>query len=69
MDDEFEPRLGRIRSHGSKSDKRYAHQLRAAVNRAGGKQTRKPGSTLSRIGRGARQPRPFRRFPPAPRRR
>jgi len=52
MDDDFEPRLGRIRSHGSKCDKRYAHQLRAAINRAGGKQTRKPGSTLSRIGRG-----------------
>ncbi|WP_442755621.1 relaxase/mobilization nuclease RlxS [Methylocystis sp. JAN1] len=51
-DDDFEPRLGRIRSHGSKRDKRYAHQLRAAINRAGGKQTRKPGSTLSRIGRG-----------------
>ncbi|MBM3655310.1 MAG: DUF3363 domain-containing protein, partial [Alphaproteobacteria bacterium] len=52
MDDDFEPRLGRIRARGSKGDKRYAHQLRAAINRAGGKQTRKPGSTLSRLGRG-----------------
>ncbi len=52
MDDDFEPRLGKIRARGSKGDKRYAHQLRAAINRAGGKQRRKPGSTLSRIGRG-----------------
>jgi type IV secretory pathway VirD2 relaxase len=51
-DDDFEPRLGRIRTRGSRNDKRYAHQVRAAINRAGGTQTRKPGCSLSRIGRG-----------------
>src|SRR5690554_1907233 len=51
-DDDFEPRLGKIRSRGSKRGKRYAHQLLAAINRAGGRAARKPGSNLSRIGRG-----------------
>lgn len=52
MDDDFEPRLGKIRARGSKGDKRYAHQLRAAINRAGGKQRRKTGFAGGRIGRG-----------------
>jgi type IV secretory pathway VirD2 relaxase len=51
-EDDFEPRLGRIRARGSKSDKRYAHQLRAAINRAGGRHSRKPASGGARIGRG-----------------
>ncbi len=51
-EDEFEPRLGKPRSRGSKSNKRYAHQVLAAVNRAGGQAARKPGSGLGRIGRG-----------------
>lgn len=51
-DDDFEPRLGRIRARGAKVGKRYAHQLRAAINRAGGNQGRKTGFTGRRIGRG-----------------
>jgi len=51
-DDDFEPRLGRIRARGSKDDKRYAHQVRASINRAGGEHRRKPGFTGSRGGRG-----------------
>ncbi|OIR00512.1 hypothetical protein GALL_173850 [mine drainage metagenome] len=51
-DDEFEPRLGKIRSRGQKGTKRYGHLLLAAINRAGGKQARKPDASLRRIGRG-----------------
>lgn len=51
-DDDFEPRLGRIRARGAKTGKRYAHQLRAAINRGGGKHSRKPMSGGGRIGRG-----------------
>ncbi|CDX21466.1 conserved hypothetical protein [Mesorhizobium sp. ORS 3324] len=51
-DDEFKPRLGKIGSRGSKAGKRYAGQLRAAINRAGGKATRGGGFTGSRMGRG-----------------
>jgi type IV secretory pathway VirD2 relaxase len=51
-DDEFTPRLGKPRARGSKSAKRYAHQVLAAVNRAGGRSARKSGAGLGRIGRG-----------------
>ncbi|WP_214470766.1 relaxase/mobilization nuclease RlxS [Mesorhizobium sp. dw_380] len=51
-DDEFRPKLGKIGSRGSKAGKRYAGQVRAAVNRAGGQP--QPGGrfTGSRTGRG-----------------
>ncbi|MQX37633.1 relaxase/mobilization nuclease RlxS [Roseospira navarrensis] len=51
-EDEFTPKLGKPRSRGSKSAKRYAHQVLAAVNRAGGRAARKSGAGLGRIGRG-----------------
>lgn len=51
-EDEFEPRLGKIRNRASKTGKRYAHQVLAAINRAGGQHTRKGGFNGSRIGRG-----------------
>lgn len=47
-EDEFEPRLGKPRSRGSRSGKRYAHQVLAAVNRTGG---RAPRTEFGRIGR------------------
>ncbi|CDX53876.1 conserved hypothetical protein [Mesorhizobium plurifarium] len=52
QDDEFRPRLGKIGSRGSKGGKRYAGQVRAAINRAGGKATRGGRFSGSRIGRG-----------------
>ncbi|RWQ22753.1 relaxase/mobilization nuclease RlxS [Mesorhizobium sp.] len=51
-DDEFSPKLGKIGSRGSKGGKRYGNQLRAAVNRAGGKHLRGGRFTGSRVGRG-----------------
>ena len=51
-EDEFTPKLGKPRARGSKSGKRYAHQVLAAVNRAGGRAARKSGAGLGRIGRG-----------------
>jgi type IV secretory pathway VirD2 relaxase len=51
-DDEFRPKLGKIRSRGSKAGKRYANQLLAAINRAGGKHARGGRFTGSRAGRG-----------------
>jgi len=51
-DDDFRPRLGKIGSRGSKAGKRYAGQLRVAINRAGGKAPRGGRFTGSRIGRG-----------------
>lgn len=50
-DDEFSPKLGKIGSR-SKGGKRYGNQLRAAVNRAGGKHLRGGRFTGSRAGRG-----------------
>ncbi|MBI1330286.1 MAG: DUF3363 domain-containing protein [Alphaproteobacteria bacterium] len=55
-DDDFEPRLGRIRSRGSKRGTRYLHQVLRAVALAGG--VRHSGRSArrfsgSRIGRGA----------------
>ncbi|MDX8456775.1 relaxase/mobilization nuclease RlxS [Mesorhizobium sp. VK9D] len=51
-DDEFRPKLGKIGSRGSKAGKRYAGQVRAAINRAGGKPSRGGRFTGSRTGRG-----------------
>lgn len=51
-DDGFKPKLGRIRSRGSKAGKRYANQVLAAINRAGGKPLRGGRFTGSRAGRG-----------------
>ncbi|KUM26736.1 hypothetical protein AU467_19595 [Mesorhizobium loti] len=52
QDDEFGPRLGKIGSRGSQAGKRYAGQVRAAINRAGGKASRGGRFTGSRVGRG-----------------
>ncbi|MFD2053174.1 relaxase/mobilization nuclease RlxS [Mesorhizobium calcicola] len=52
QDDEFTPKLGKIRSNGSKAGKGYAGQVRAAINRAGGKPMRGGRFTGSRAGRG-----------------
>ncbi|MDX8522060.1 relaxase/mobilization nuclease RlxS [Mesorhizobium dulcispinae] len=51
-DDEFRPKLGKIGSRSSKAGKRFAGQLRAAVNRAGGKSRRGSHFIGSRVGRG-----------------
>lgn len=52
-DDEFKPKLGKIGSRGSKVGRRYASQVWIAINRAGGRHTRR-GSRFTgrRIGRG-----------------
>lgn len=52
QDDEFRPKLGKIGSRGSKAGKRYAGQVRAAINRAGGKPLRGGRFIGSRAGRG-----------------
>ena len=52
QDDDFRPRVGRIRSRGSKAGKRYVGQVLAAINRAGGKPLRGRRFTGSRTGRG-----------------
>jgi type IV secretory pathway VirD2 relaxase len=52
QDDEFRPKLGKLGSRGSKAGKRYAGQLRAAINRAGGRPQRGGRFTGSRTGRG-----------------
>ncbi|NCC22576.1 MAG: DUF3363 domain-containing protein [Alphaproteobacteria bacterium] len=49
-EDDFRPRLGKTPSRDP--GKRYAYQLRAAINRAGGRSSRKGGFTGKRIGRG-----------------
>ncbi|RUW53359.1 DUF3363 domain-containing protein [Mesorhizobium sp. M1A.F.Ca.ET.072.01.1.1] len=51
-DDEFRPKLGKIGSRGSKAGKRFAGQLRAAINRAGGRSPLGRHFTGSRTGRG-----------------
>ena len=51
-DDDFRPKVGRIRSRGSKAGKRYVGQVLAAINRAGGKHLRGRRFTGSRTGRG-----------------
>jgi len=54
-DDDFEPRLGKIRSRGSKRDRKFLHQVLAATNlaRGGADGACKSGFNGSRIGRGA----------------
>lgn len=53
-DDEFEPRLGRIRARGSKRGQKYLNRVLAAVALAGGvKRSGKSRFDGSRIGRGA----------------
>jgi type IV secretory pathway VirD2 relaxase len=52
QDDEFRPKLGKLGSRGSNAGKRYAGQLRAAINRAGGRPQRGGRFTGSRTGRG-----------------
>ncbi|TIV05164.1 MAG: conjugal transfer protein TraI, partial [Mesorhizobium sp.] len=49
---EFRPKLGKIGSRGSKAGKRYAGQVRAAINRAGGNAQRGGRFNGSRAGRG-----------------
>lgn len=49
-DDDFKPKVGVPRARGSKSGKRYANQLLAAINRAGGRSTRKGGGNFGRGG-------------------
>lgn len=51
-DDEFRPKLGKIGSRGSTTGRRYAGQVRSAINRAGGKAVRGGRFTGSRAGRG-----------------
>lgn len=51
-EDDFEPWLGHVRSRGSKAEKRFSHQVLAAVNRAGGRHIKKSGFSGNRIGRG-----------------
>lgn len=50
-ENDFQPILGKIGNRGS--GKRYAHQVLAAINRAGGRQGRKSKFTGGRIGRGS----------------
>ncbi|PBB89981.1 conjugal transfer protein TraI [Mesorhizobium sp. WSM3864] len=52
QDDEFRPKLGKIGSRGSKAGKRFASQIRTAINRAGGRLQRDGRFTGSRAGRG-----------------
>lgn len=57
-DDDFEPKLGKIRARGSKRNPRYLHQVLRAVALAGGVQrnsgsSRRSSFNGSRIGRGA----------------
>ncbi|CDX12614.1 conserved hypothetical protein [Mesorhizobium plurifarium] len=51
-DDEFKPKLGKIGSRGSKAGKRFASQVRAAINRAGGRAELGGRFTGGRVGRG-----------------
>jgi hypothetical protein len=58
QDDDFEPRLGKIRSRGSKRGQRYLHRVLCAVALAGGirhsgASPRRSTFNGSRIGRGA----------------
>lgn len=55
IDDDFRPRLGRIRTLGNRAAKRYVHRVLTAVSGAGG--WKRPGTAKrfsgSRIGRGS----------------
>ncbi|MDD4616380.1 MAG: relaxase/mobilization nuclease RlxS [Alphaproteobacteria bacterium] len=50
-EDEFEPWLGKIGNRGFRTGRRFAHQVIAAINRAGGR-IRRTGFTGKRLGRG-----------------
>ncbi|MCC6912747.1 MAG: relaxase/mobilization nuclease and DUF3363 domain-containing protein [Rhodospirillaceae bacterium] len=53
-DDDFTPKLGKIRAQGSKSGKKYLHQVLRAVAMAGGKKERRSaGKGGKPFGRGA----------------
>jgi hypothetical protein len=54
-DDDFRPKLGKIRSQGSKSGRKFLHRVLAATNlaRGGSGGSRKARFTGSRIGRGS----------------
>ncbi|MER9776180.1 relaxase/mobilization nuclease RlxS [Mesorhizobium sp. M0220] len=52
QDEEFKPSLGKIGSRGSKAGKRFAGQILAAINRAGGGSGRRGRFIGSRAGRG-----------------
>lgn len=54
-DDQFEPRIGKIGTRGSKGSPRFLHQVVAAskLARGGAGRARRPQFTGSRIGRGA----------------
>lgn len=50
-EEEFVPQLGKMRSRGLKAQRKYAHQVLVAINRAGGRHVRK-GYSGKRFGRG-----------------
>ncbi|WP_412558996.1 relaxase/mobilization nuclease RlxS [Thalassospira sp. MIT1370] len=52
-DDDFTPRLGRIRSRGSKRGRRYLHQVLRSVALAGGRSSGRGTFQGNRIGRGS----------------
>lgn len=52
QDDEFRPKLGKIGSRDSNAGKRYAGQVRSAINKAGGPAIRRNRFNGSRAGRG-----------------
>lgn len=52
-DDDFTPRLGRIRSRGSKRGRRYLHQVLRSVALAGGRSSGSSTFHGNRIGRGS----------------
>ena len=52
-EDEFEPRLGRIRSRGGKRGRTYLSRVLAATNLARGGPGRSGSYSATRIGRGA----------------
>ncbi|RRH92164.1 DUF3363 domain-containing protein [Mesorhizobium tamadayense] len=51
-DDEFRPKLGKIGSRSTKAGKRYAGQVQAAINKAGGRPQHGARFNGSRAGRG-----------------
>jgi len=50
-EEEFVPQIGKMRSRGLRTRRKYAHQVLAAINRAGGRHVRK-GYSGKRFGRG-----------------
>ncbi|MCM8731979.1 relaxase/mobilization nuclease RlxS [Hephaestia sp. GCM10023244] len=53
VDDDFEPRLGRLRAQPGQAGRRYLKQVLHARARAGGRKPHRKGFNGSRIGRGA----------------